>query len=160
MLLSFSRGKNVKKILLSALFLLIFQPIAHAQELTREWLAQNVGLPHEETDAQTGRVLQTGKSAPQRTVSPQKVAAPRAVKTTVRQGRVSRGFAGGVQRNNPATARTVQKSVAQKRPVADNARKGKSSANGLSGADDDTAKIEAYLARRPDLLPDVPEKRD
>lgn len=156
MLLSFSRGKNVKKILLSALFLLIFQPIAHAQELTREWLAKNVGLPHEET----GRSLQTGKSAPQRTASPQKVAAPRAVKTTVRQGRVSRGFAGGVQRNNPATARTVQKSVAQKRPVADNARKGKSSANGLSGADDDTAKIEAYLARRPDLLPDVPEKRD
>lgn len=154
MLLSFSRGKNVKKILLSALFLLIFQPIAHAQELTREWLAKNVGLPHEETDAQTGRSLQTGKSAPQ------KVAAPRAVKTTVRQGRVSRGFAGGVQRNNPATARTVQKSVAQKRPVADNARKGKSSANGLNGADDDTAKIEAYLARRPDLLPDVPEKRD
>lgn len=156
MLLSFSRGKNVKKILLSALFLLIFQPIAHAQELTREWLAKNVGLPHEET----GRSLQTGKSAPQRTASPQKVAAPRAVKTTVRQGRVSRGFAGGVQRNNPATARTVQKSVAQKRPVADNARKGKSSAGGLSGADDDTAKIEAYLARRPDLLPDVPEKRD
>lgn len=156
MLLSFSRGKNVKKILLPALFLLIFQPIAHAQELTREWLAKNVGLPHEET----GRSLQTGKSAPQRTASPQKVAAPRAVKTTVRQGRVSRGFAGGVQRNNPATARTVQKSVAQKRPVADNARKGKSSANGLNGADDDTAKIEAYLARRPDLLPDVPEKRD
>lgn len=146
----------MKKILLSALFLLIFQPIAHAQELTREWLAKNVGLPHEET----GRSLQTGKSAPQRTASPQKVAAPRAVKTTVRQGRVSRGFAGGVQRNNPATARTVQKSVAQKRPVADNARKGKSSANGLNGADDDTAKIEAYLARRPDLLPDVPEKRD
>ena len=156
MLLSFSRGKNVKKILLSALFLLIFQPIAHAQELTREWLAKNVGLPHEET----GRSLQTGKSAPQRTSSPQKVAAPCAVKTTVRQGRVFRGFAGGVQRNNPATARTVQKSVAQKRPVADNARKGKSSANGLNGADDDTAKIEAYLARRPDLLPDVPEKRD
>lgn len=146
----------MKKILLPALFLLIFQPIAHAQELTREWLAKNVGLPHEET----GRSLQTGKSAPQRTASPQKVAAPRAVKTTVRQGRVSRGFAGGVQRNNPATARTVQKSVAQKRPVADNARKGKSSANGLNGADDDTAKIEAYLARRPDLLPDVPEKRD
>lgn len=156
MLLSFSRGKNVKKILLPALFLLIFQHASHAQELTREWLAQNVGLPHEET----GRSLQTGKSAPQRTASPQKVAAPRAVKTTVRQGRVSRGFAGGVQRNNPATARTVQKSVAQKRPVADNARKGKSSAGGLSGADDDTAKIEAYLARRPDLLPDVPEKRD
>lgn len=146
----------MKKILLSALFLLIFQPIAHAQELTREWLAKNVGLPHEET----GRSLQTGKSAPQRTSSPQKVAAPRAVKTTVRQGRVFRGFAGGVQRNNPAAARTVQKSVAQKRPVADNARKGKSSANGLNGADDDTAKIEAYLARRPDLLPDVPEKRD
>ena len=144
----------MKKILLSALFLLIFQPIAHAQELTREWLAKNVGLPHEETDAQTG------KSAPQRTASPQKVAAPRAVKTTVRQGRVSRGFVGGTKRINPATARTVQKSVAQKRPVADNARKGKSSANGLSGADDDTAKIEAYLARRPDLLPDVPEKRD
>ena len=146
----------MKKILLPALFLLIFQHASHAQELTREWLAQNVGLPHEET----GRSLQTGKSAPQRTASPQKVAAPRAVKTTVRQGRVSRGFAGGVQRNNPATARTVQKSVAQKRPVADNARKGKSSAGGLSGADDDTAKIEAYLARRPDLLPDVPEKRD
>lgn len=146
----------MKKILLPALFLLIFQHASHAQELTREWLVQNVGLPHEET----GRSLQTGKSAPQRTASPQKVAAPRAVKTTVRQGRVSRGFAGGVQRNNPATARTVQKSVAQKRPVADNARKGKSSANGLNGADDDTAKIEAYLARRPDLLPDVPEKRD
>ena len=147
MILSVLRGKNVKKISLSVLFLLIFQGFSFAQEFSREWLAKNVGLPHEETAARSAR---SSVFAPP--------SANKSNARTVAAGQRRRKGQNAVKRSGKSSV-FVQKSVAQRPAPAHNAARVEKGVK-TAASDDDTAKIEAYLAQRPDLLPDLPTKKD